>query len=164
MKLSLRLKWQVLTKHEQRDAHFHMNQLKCWTSFHNKWPSPLVSMNLVHKFLDDRFWRRWHFTTHKSNQFVSKVVEAHFKETKALPNSLARTCLYFYLMTNVLESVIVYCEGVCQHSYKTCLSKWYKSRIQRLMTYIHLKSCVYQQECIGCRMQVASPKIALGCS
>ena len=52
-------------------------------------PHPLVSMNLVHKFLNDHFGNNWHFTIHKSNHFVSKVVDAHFKDTKALPNSLA---------------------------------------------------------------------------
>ena len=52
-------------------------------------PHPLVSMNLVHKFLNDHFGNNWHFTIHKSNHFVSKVVDGHFKDTQALPNSLA---------------------------------------------------------------------------
>ena len=63
-------------------------------------PHPLVSMNLVQKFLDDNFGDNWHFTIHKSNHSVSKVVDAHFKETKALPNSLAyvsHSCQYVYL-------------------------------------------------------------------
>ena len=72
-------------------------------------PHPLVSMNLVQKFLDDNFGDNWHFTIHKSNHFVSKVVDAHFKETQALPNSLIELSLTHFIifMWHVIWNTVI---------------------------------------------------------
>ena len=52
-------------------------------------PHPLVSINLVDAFMNERFGKNWHFTIHRSNYIVSKSVDNQFKSAKELPNTLA---------------------------------------------------------------------------
>lgn len=51
-------------------------------------PHPLVSENLIKDSLDSYFGKDWHFLRSNSSHYTSKVVDRHFKEARALPNSL----------------------------------------------------------------------------
>ena len=51
-------------------------------------PHPLVSENLIKDSLDSYFGKDWHFLRSNSSHYTSKVVDRHFKEARAPPNSL----------------------------------------------------------------------------